>query len=83
MLLAALIAIIIMFRGNYDMTELLFILLCVMVIFYALGCFIQKKVYSFVKQIEEREAKEAQEAAKEGEVIEKEAMPEEEGSKET
>lgn len=73
MLLAAAIASIIMFRGNYDTTELLSILLCVMIFFYVVGSLIQKKVLSFVNEIKEREAKEA---ADEGEVIEKEAVAE-------
>lgn len=76
MLLAALIASIIMFRGNYDMTQQLLILLCVMIFFYVLGDIIQKKIFSFVKEIKEQEAAEA---AKEGEVIEKEAVEEENG----
>lgn len=74
MLLAAAIASIIMFRGNYDTTELLTILLCVMIFFYVLGSLIQKKVLSFIKQIEEQEAREAE---NEGEVIEKEVAMEE------
>ena len=77
MLLAAAVASIIMFEGNYDTTELLTILLCVMIFFYVLGSLIQKKVHSFVKEIKEREEKEAKEAADEGEVIEKEAASEE------
>lgn len=77
MLLAAAVASIVMFQGNYDMTELLLILLCVMIFFYLIGSFIQKKVVSFIEQIKEREAAEA---AKEGEVIEKEASAEESGS---
>ena len=73
MLLAAAIASIIMFKGNYDTIELLTILLCVMIFFYVIGSLIQKKVLSFVNEIKEREAKEA---ADEGEVIEKEAVTE-------
>lgn len=73
MLLAAAIASIIMFKGNYDTTELLTILLCVMIFFYVIGSLIEKKVLSFVNEIKEREAKEA---ADEGEVIEKEAVTE-------
>lgn len=73
MLLAAAIASIIMFKGNYDTTELLTNLLCVMIFFYVIGSLIQKKVLSFVNEIKEREAKEA---ADEGEVIEKEAVTE-------
>ena len=76
MLLAAAIAAIVMFRGNYDTTELLAILLCVMLFFYFLGSLIQKKVLSFMDQIMEKERMEAE---NEGEVIEKSGSnPEEE-----
>lgn len=68
MLLAAAVASIIMFRGNYDTTELLVILLGVMVFFYTAGSLIQKKVLSFMDQIREKERLEAE---NEGEVIEK------------
>ena len=68
MLLAAAVAAIIMFRGNYDTTELLVILLGVMVFFYIAGSLIQKKVLSFMDQIREKERLEAE---NEGEVIEK------------
>ena len=60
MLLAAAIAAIVMFRGNYDTTELLAILLCVMLFFYFLGSLIQKKVLSFMDQIMEKERMEAE-----------------------
>lgn len=81
MLLAAAIASIIMFKGDYDTNKLLVILLCVMIVFYGAGCLIQKKLISFIEQIQEREAAEAEAAAAaeveaqikgEGEVIEKE-----------
>lgn len=81
MLLAAAIASIIMFKGDYDTNRLLVILLCVMIVFYGAGCLIQRKLISFIEQIEEREAAEAKAAAAEeaeeqikgeGEVIEKE-----------
>lgn len=75
MLLAGAVACIVMFQGNYDTTELLTILLCVLIVFYAAGYFVQKKVVSFMDQIRQ---KEAEEAAREGEVIEKEALSEEE-----
>lgn len=68
MLLAAAVASVIMFRGNYDTTELLAILLGVMVFFYIIGSLIQKKVLSFMDQIREKERLEAE---NEGEVIEK------------
>lgn len=76
MLFAAAVASIVMFKGNYDTTDLLMILLCVMIFFYILGCLIQKKVLSFMNQIKEREIAEAK-AENEGEVIEKEASVEE------
>ena len=76
MLLAAAVAAIVMFRGNYDTTELLVILLCVMLFFYLVGSLIQKKVLSFMDQIREKERMEAE---NEGEVIEKTGVnPEEE-----
>ncbi|MGN1179853.1 MAG: hypothetical protein ACI4SD_01475 [Suilimivivens sp.] len=68
MLLAALVASVVMFRGDYDTTEMLAILLLVMVFFYAAGSFIQKKITSFMDQIREKERIEAE---NEGEVIEK------------
>ena len=83
MLLAAAIASIIMFEGDYDTNRLLVILLCVMIVFYTAGCVIQKKLISYIEQIQEREAAEAEASAAaeaaaeaeikgEGEVIEKE-----------
>lgn len=75
-LLSAAVSSIIMFRADYDTTELLIILLCVMVFFYIAGSVIQKKVISFMEQIEEKERIEAE---NEGEVIEKEAPSAEEG----
>lgn len=74
MLLAAAFAGIVMFRGNYDTTELLVILLCVMIFFYSIGNLIQKKVTAFMDEIREREEQEEKEK---GEVIEKEAASEE------
>ncbi|MGN0376047.1 MAG: hypothetical protein ACI4ED_00270 [Suilimivivens sp.] len=79
MLLAAAVASIVMFRGNYDLTEQLVILLCVMVFFYLVGAFIQKKIISFMDQIRENERMEAE---NEGEVIEKAVLPSEEGKPE-
>lgn len=75
MLLSAAVSSIIMFRSNYDTTDLLVILLCVMIFFYMAGLLIQKKVISFVEQIREKERIEAE---NEGEVIEKEAPAPEE-----
>lgn len=80
MLVAAALASIIMFRGNYNTTELLLILLCVMFFFYILGCFIQNKVISFMNQILEKEAEEEKER---GEVIEKDAAAQENANGET
>lgn len=80
MLFAAAVASIVMFKGNYDTTDLLIILLCVMVFFYILGCLIERKICSFVEQIKEREKAEAE---KEGEVIEKETTEKETTEKET
>ncbi|MBR5799951.1 MAG: hypothetical protein IKY23_07790 [Lachnospiraceae bacterium] len=74
MLFAAALASIIMVRGSYDTTEMLLILVCVMVVFYLAGNFIQKKVLSFMEEIKK---KEKEEAKKEGEVIEKENAKEE------
>lgn len=91
MLLASAIASIIMFRGDYDTNKWLVILLCVMLVFYCAGCLIQKKMISFIEQIQEREEAEAAAAAEaerkaaeaeikgEGEVIEKD-IPVEESS---
>ncbi len=76
MLFAAAVASIIMVRGNYDLTQLLTILLCVMIFFYLLGNLIQKKIISFMEEIKK---KEKEEAAKEGEVIEKDVAAEESG----
>lgn len=69
MLFAGAVTSIVMFKGNYDTTYVLIMLLCVMVVFYLAGCLIQKKVFSFIEQIREKEAAEAE---NEGEVIEKE-----------
>lgn len=77
-LLAGAVACIVMYRKHYDTMDILLILLCVLLIFYVAGSLIQKQIISFVKQIEEREAKEAQEAEDEGEVIEKELSAQEE-----
>lgn len=79
MLLAAAVASIVMFNGNYGMTEMLLILLGVMVFFYAAGLFIQKKIISFMDQIREEERTEAE---NEGEVIEKTASEAEEQNQE-
>ncbi|GFI46684.1 hypothetical protein IMSAGC019_02003 [Lachnospiraceae bacterium] len=67
MLLAGAVASILMFYFHYSTKQTLYVLLAVLVIFYLAGCFIQKRVGTFVDQIREAEAKE-------GEVIEKEAL---------
>lgn len=65
MLLAGAVTSIMMYRFKYSVKQTIIILVTVLIIFYAAGIFIQKKVISFVEQIREREEKE-------GEVIEKE-----------
>lgn len=62
MLFSSAVASIIMFRGEYDTNTMLVILLCVMLVFYGVGCLIQKYVISFVNQILEREKAEAEAA---------------------
>lgn len=78
MLLAAALASIIMFRGSYDTTEMLVILLFVMIFFYAAGVFIQKKISSFVEQIREEERIEAENEGEESEQTDQ--IPEEDAS---
>lgn len=70
MLLSGAIASIMMFYFQYPVEQMLPRLLIVLIVFYIAGCFIQKKIISFVEQIKEEE--------KEGEVIEKE-IPDESG----
>lgn len=69
MLLAGAIASIMMYCFQYTTKQMLIRLVIVLVVFYLAGCFVQRKVMSFVKQIKEEEARE-------GEVIEKEALSE-------
>ena len=71
MLLSGAIASIMMFYFQYPVEQMLPRLLIVLIVFYIAGCFIQKKIISFVEQIMEEEEKE-------GEVIEKE-IPDESG----
>ena len=71
MLLSGAIASIMMFYFQYPVEQMLPRLLIVQIVFYIAGCFIQKKIISFVEQIKEEEEKE-------GEVIEKE-IPDESG----
>lgn len=69
MLLAGAIASIVMYINQYDLMELLLVLFSVMLLFYLIGLFIQKKVLKFMHEIQEKEEQE-----KEGEVIEKGAL---------
>ena len=71
MLLSGAIASIMMFYFQYPVEQMLPRLLIVLIVFYIAGCFIQKKIISFVEQIKEEEEKE-------GEVIGKE-IPDESG----
>ena len=71
MLLSGAIASIMMFYFQYPVEQMLPRLLILLIVFYIAGCFIQKKIISFVEQIKEEEEKE-------GEVIEKE-IPDESG----
>lgn len=71
MLLAGAVAGILMRYFRYTTMEMLPILLLVLLVFYFIGCLIQKKVNGFVEQIKKEEAKE-------GEVVEKEVPQEEE-----
>ena len=71
MLFSGAIASIMMFYFQYPVEQMLPRLLIVLIVFYIAGCFIQKKIISFVEQIKEEEEKE-------GEVIEKE-IPDESG----
>ena len=71
MLLSCAVASIMMFYFQYPVEQMLPRLLIVLIVFYIAGCFIQKKIISFVEQIKEEEEKE-------GEVIEKE-IPDESG----
>lgn len=75
MLLAGAVACIVMRYFGYGTGEMLLILLCVLLVFYAAGCFIQKKITGFVEQIKEEEAKA-------GEVVEKEISEEEKAGEE-
>lgn len=75
MLLAGTVASITMRYFHYTTGQMLPRLLFVLVVFYLAGVFIQKRIQKYVDEIL---AKEAEEKAQEGEVIEKE-VPEEEG----
>lgn len=67
MLLAGAITSIITFIKDYELTKMLWTLLVVLIVFYALGVVIQKTLNLFDAQIEEAEkkAKEAEEEAEE------------------
>lgn len=78
MLLSGAVTAIVMFMGDYDTTQLLLTLLCVMIFFYVIGSVVQKVVSSYVDQITEQERIKAE---NEGEVIEKEiSVPDEKGT---
>ncbi len=51
MLLSGAIASIMMFYFQYPVEQMLPRLLIVLIVFYIAGCFIQKKIISFVEQI--------------------------------
>lgn len=71
MLLSGLIASCMMFYYHYEEKQFLLILVLVMLLFYLAGRFIEKKITQFVQKYEEEEATRK---AQEGEVIEKEAV---------
>ena len=75
MLFAGAVASIMMFAFHYTTAQMLPRLLGVLLFFYIAGCFIQKKVIGFEKEIEEKEAAE-------GEAIEKEVPEEDADGKE-
>ena len=76
MLFAGAVASIAMYLFHYSMKEMLPVLLAVLLVFYIAGCFIQKKVFSFMEQIRETEAAAA--AALEKETAAKEELSEDE-----
>lgn len=80
MLLAGAITSIITFIKDYELTKMLWTLLVVLIVFYALGVVIQKTLNLFDAQIEEAEkkAKEAEEEAAEEEKENEEPVGEEE-----
>lgn len=79
MLLAALVSVLTMVHYHYDRLTMVIVLLIIMIVFYAVGCFIQKKILQFMKKIEEQEQ---QMKEQEGAVIEK-AAPEEDNEVES
>lgn len=79
-LLAGAIASIMMYYFRYTTGQMIPRLVVVLIVFYLIGYFIQKKVVSFVEQIKEEEEKERQEQERlEQERLENEAMQEEAG----
>lgn len=80
MLLAGAVTSIVMFIADCSTTQLLLTLLCVLIFFYIIGTVIQKFVWTCIDQIEEQKRIEAE---NEGEVIEKEAVENEENGAET
>lgn len=77
MLLAGAITSIITFIKDYELTKMLWTLLVVLIVFYALGVVIQKTLNLFDAQIEEAEKK-AKEAEEEKEKENEEPVGEEE-----
>lgn len=77
-LLAGAIASIMMYYFQYTTAQMLPRLVVVLVAFYLIGFFIQKKVVSFVEQIKEEEEKEKQEQERlEQERLEQERLEQE------
>lgn len=74
------ICLILMLVWGYSLSTIVWILLAVVLGFYIVGMLIQKRVHKFV---EENEAKELEEAEKEGTVIEKEPGSQEESEPES
>lgn len=68
-LLSAFIALMFMIYWGYNLSNIARVLLVIIIIFYVLGAFIQKKIMKF---IDDNEEKAKEEAEKEGAVIEKE-----------
>lgn len=78
MLIAGAIASIITYVRDFELTEMLWILSGVLILFYIIGLGIKKVLDIFDEQIKEAEEKEKQE---EGSVIEKEMKEEEQSTK--
>ncbi len=78
MLTAGAVASIVTYVRDFELTEMLWILLGVLILFYIFGLGIKKVLDIFDEQIKEAEEKEEQE---EGSVIEKEMKEEEQSTK--